>query len=115
MKTNIAQTDEKVFKEKSVQHCNVEFVNDKYIQTDETIEPEVKEDEYLCFYCDKSIKNEAELVDHRRMCRGSSRLFCLAPLGLSDRFSSRFKPPRTIPTLSHGSSSFWPFSPGCKF
>ena len=30
MKTKIAQTDEKVFDEKSVQHCNVEFVRDKY-------------------------------------------------------------------------------------
>ena len=110
MKSNIAQTDQKVFNEKSVQHCIGEFLSEKYIQTDEAIiEPE-EEDEYLCYYCDKIIKSELQLTDHRTMCSGSTRMFCFAPLGLS----SSFKPPRPIPTLSLG-STFWPFSPGCKF
>ena len=60
---------------------------------------------YSCFYCDKIIQSENQIIEHREKCCGSSRLFCFAPLGLS----ANFRPPKSShhSTFSFGQPLSW--------
>ena len=70
IQTKSTQTKEVVMEDKKVQSVG-EFKSDKNVQT--TVASEVGQ--YNCFYCDKTIDNEANLSEHRSKCNGASNKF----------------------------------------
>ena len=88
IQTKSTQTKEVVMEDKKVQSVG-EFKSDKNVQT--TVPSEVGQ--YNCFYCDKTIDNEASLSEHRSKCSGASNKF--------------LKETNHIETCSGTTSSFW--------
>ena len=86
---NSSQTEEKNIVERALQVESRYFTREKLCQTIEENynELKTKSEPYSCFFCDKTIESEEDLNEHRKKCRGSTRLFCSAPLGLPE-FSS---------------------------
>ena len=86
---NSSQTEEKNIVERALQVESRYFTREKLCQTIEENYDELKtkSEPYSCFFCDKTIESEEDLNEHRKKCRGSTRLFCSAPLGLPE-FSS---------------------------
>ena len=114
MKNNSSQTDVRIMEDKVVQYNNCEFICDKSNQTHEektsVDEVEYCFKKYLCYYCDKNIDSEQQLSEHRKNCRGSNRMFCAAPVGLSRGFPVGFPPLHSVSAFRPGS-----FSLGFKF
>ena len=98
MNSYASQTEDKVLADKDVQHDTIAaFASDKNYETTEEVVKEEFET-YPCFYCDKNIASENHLLEHREKCRGSTRSFCTAPVGLSSRFSPGY--PQHLSTFS---------------
>ena len=91
-----SQTEDKVFEDKLVQCNNLETLCDKTMEKNIEVCKEVRLDNYCCFYCDLKIESETHLIEHRRKCRGSTRMFCAAPLGLPNGFFLGHPPLRYI-------------------
>ena len=106
MKSYASQTEDKIQVDKKVQYDRSLFTRDKNVETTEEfalINEAVNEDreafeKYSCYYCDNVITSESQLSEHIEKCRGSNRMFCTSPVGLSYQFYFR-KPP-----LRHHSS-----------
>ena len=97
MKPNSSQTEVKILEDKIVQVLNYEFCSEKNVQTvEETCHRLVK---YPCFYCKINIVSENHLNEHRRKCRGTSRM--VGVVGLPYGFSARWPPPTNHQTFSY--------------
>ena len=100
--------------EETVKECKI--VGDKSVQTVEenysdrtknkhensAVTNDEKFEKYPCFYCDTKIASKYHLNEHIGKCRGSTRMFCMAPVGLpfgSSR-SHGFPPPRHLSRFS---------------
>ena len=101
--------------QKLMSHVRIQHMITKSIQTEEKEEDvkaqcnwesidenTTKEDfqKFKCFYCDVVIANDEQLKQHIGKCRGSTRMFCTAPLGLPSGFSSGFSQPRRMSSLT---------------
>ena len=98
MKSNTSQTEVKVLEEKNVQVLNSAFSSDKDVQTCHIME------KYPCFYCKINIVSENHLSEHRRKCRGTSRMVGI--VGLPYGFSSRWPPPNNHQTFGFMPGAF---------
>ena len=106
MKISSTQTEGIVTEEKSVQQNQSDYASEKSMQTIEDTSSNVSKSnmkDYSCFYCNKKIISEIYLMEHRKSCRGSTRLFCTSPVGLPANFSISLPPPRRPPSL------LWPY------
>ena len=69
---NSTQTDDKELNDKLVQTLHYENYQDECIQT---IDPkELEQEKYPCYYCGINVVSVNHLNEHRRKCRGMSRL-----------------------------------------
>ena len=99
MVTNSVQTDDKEVEDKIVQSCWNESLVDKEVQTNE--EKVLEVEKYPCFYCGINIVSENHLNEHRRKCRGTSKMF--GELGLPPPMPFGFAtvfPPAPQPKMS---------------
>ena len=60
--------------------------NRRKVLVDE-VEYEKAYENYSCFYCNKKRTSENQLIEHKESCRGSTRMFCTAPVGLPHEFT----------------------------
>ena len=100
MKSCSSQTEDKVMIDKKVQYDKLAGSSDKSVETAERVVLEDAFETYSCYYCDKKIASENHLKEHREKCRGSTRSFCTAPVGLSFRFSPGLPQHRHLSTFS---------------
>ena len=92
METHSTQTTVKEFDDKTVQTFSFEFSCDESVQTIEENIPMIEK--YPCYYCGINIVSEHHLSEHKRKCRGSSRM--CGVLGLP---VPRFRPPANLSTF----------------
>ena len=89
------QTEEKEFDDKVVQTLAADFSCDKTMQTIQDEKP--RSEKYPCYYCGINIVSESHLNEHKRKCRGTSRI--CGVLGLpSGNSSGLFQLPNQFST-----------------
>ena len=102
--TNSTQTEEIIMVDKKVQSSQPLVICDTNAKKDFPSDVAKEFKNYKCFYCERKIESEANLLDHKLKCHGISGTFCAKPLGTSNKEKSKISSP-VFPPIGFPSSS----------